>query len=246
MVNEDITLVLAGGPADTDPRYFQTWQRVSVALQRALRAWIPETYFRDDVARYEDRDAGYPLVAYEACRVCYGRPRTEFTYDVADPETMAAALRAIGRAMQDVLERIEKRLYQAGRPQLARRYAPVWHQDILVAVRRKPKRMVRLLANEAKLINAAIDFGTMLASFKDQSQAARFAAGKRYSHTAGVALRTIYHMNMLELSPRVLDETARVLKAQPDAADHIRDLLHSGVPENLYEAAARSPNAGIG
>src|SRR5512140_3156471 len=34
-------------PDETDPRYFAAWQKVSLTLQRALRQWIPGTYFRD-------------------------------------------------------------------------------------------------------------------------------------------------------------------------------------------------------
>jgi hypothetical protein len=31
-------------PAERDPRYFQTWQQTSLALQRAMRKWIPAIY----------------------------------------------------------------------------------------------------------------------------------------------------------------------------------------------------------
>ncbi len=34
-------------PAEDDPLYFRAWQRVSVALQRGMRQWISEFYFRD-------------------------------------------------------------------------------------------------------------------------------------------------------------------------------------------------------
>src|SRR5579863_201897 len=117
-------------PGERDPRYFQAWQQTSLALQRALRNWIPEIYFRD-TARYEDRDASYPLIVYQATRLCFGRARTEFTYDVADPETLPAAFRMIGQALRKVLTGVETELHESGRPELARRYAPVWHQDIL-------------------------------------------------------------------------------------------------------------------
>ena len=60
-------------PDELQQRYFQTWQVVSQALQKALRKWIPETYFGDP-ARYEDRDAAYPILVYAASRPCRGRP----------------------------------------------------------------------------------------------------------------------------------------------------------------------------
>src|SRR5260221_4254681 len=157
MDNRELASVLTraawkSAPAERDPHYFQTWQRVTLAVQKALRTGIPELYFRDHIERYEDRDIAYQLVVYEACRVCYGRPKTEFTYDVADPGTLPAAFRTIGRAMQTVLERIENRLRDAGREELARRYKPVLHQDILAVVRKKAKPLIGLLAGGATMI----------------------------------------------------------------------------------------------
>src|SRR5277367_1870803 len=83
-------------PPERDPRYFRTWQRTSVALQKALRQWIPNLYFRE-TTRFEDRDTAFQLIVYAACRPCYGQARTEFTFDMADPQALTAALRSIGQ-----------------------------------------------------------------------------------------------------------------------------------------------------
>ena len=61
-------LAWKSAPGECNPRYFQMWQRVSVALQKALRSWIPQRYFQH-AALYQDRDAAYPMVVYEASRV---------------------------------------------------------------------------------------------------------------------------------------------------------------------------------
>ncbi len=214
-------MIWVNAPEETDPRYFQTWQRVSLALQKGLRTWIPAAYFREDVARYEDRDTSYQLVVYEACRTFHGRPRTEFTYDVADPGTLPAALRTIGQAMRTVLDPIGPRLYEAGRPELARRYAPVWHQDILRAVRKKPKRLIRLLASESALIDAAIDWGTM-----------RNAAAEKRFLKVLTSLARVQGTDVQELREHVLNCVENVLNAR--------------VLEHGNAVAARSPNARIG
>jgi len=242
---EEISMVLAepawtAAPAETDPRYFRTWQQVSLGLQRALRAWIPARYFEETVERYEDRVQAYPLVVYAACRACYGRPRTEFTYDIADSGILPAACRGIGRAMQVVLDRIAKRLYEADRPELARRYAPVWHQDILAEVQKKPKRLLRLLASEAAVINGVIDLGT--------SRDARAAI--RFSRTATLALRTVYGMDMRSLAGNILEETTGVLERQHDTARGVEHVVDGGIFENCDTGLrgiglARSPHAGI-
>jgi hypothetical protein len=187
-------------PGERDPRCFPVWQRVSVALQKALRSWIPGMYFTA-AGRYEERDAAYPMVVYEACRPCFGRPRTEFTYDIADPETLPSAYSMIGRALQTVLARIEKQLYGEGHPALAHRYNPVWYQDILGTVRKRPKRLVELLADEATLINAVIDLGT------ERS----VGAVNRCSKAVNAALRNVYGVDMRILGVRALEEATRVL-----------------------------------
>ncbi len=189
-------------PDEFHHRYFQTWQKVSVALQRALRQWIPEVYFHDP-ARYEDREAAYSLLVYEAGRVCHGRPRTEFTYDIADPETMPCAMNMIASALQGVLKAVERRLHESGKPELARRYAPVWHQDVLRAVRNKPRPLMALLGDEAVLINAVIDLGT----------ARSLEAVKPFARVANLALRHMYGEDLRPLAARALQEATKALES---------------------------------
>ena len=231
MTSEDFLLIPT--PAERDPRYFQTWQRVSLALQKTLRAWVPEMLYRQDPARYEDRGDGRYWVVYEACRAFYGHPRTEFTYDVADPDALPAALRSIGRSMQTVLTRISERLHEAGNHPLARRYGGVWHLDILDTVRKKPKRLIGLLACESALIDAVIDWGALRNA----------AAAKRFSKALATAAR-IYGVPLEELRTKVLEETRRVLATQ--IADSSNDALNCGTPQNGDARTARGPQAGIG
>ena len=187
-------------PDELQARYFQTWQAVSQALQKALRTWIPETYFRD-AASYEDRDAAFPLLVYAASRPCRGRPRTEFTYDVVDEETLPNAFNLIGSSLQAVLGRVEQRLHECGRPELARRYAPRWHQDVLRAVQKKPRQFLGLLGDEAAVVNSVIDLGT----------AHRMQAVKPFAKWATVALRSMYGMDLRSLAFAALEEATRAL-----------------------------------
>ncbi len=211
MLHEEISAMLnrapwTDAPAERDPRYFQTWQRVSLAIQKGLRAWIPELYFRNHIELYEDRESANHLVVYEACRLYYGRPKTEFTYDVADPETLPRACRTIGRAMQSVLGRIEKRLQESGRAELGRRYKPVWHQDILRAVLKKPKPLVQLLANESLLIDAVIDLGTSRSA----------ASVSRLIRAEGIALRRVFGTDMRKLGVNVMAEAALAVEGETE------------------------------
>lgn len=195
----------ASSPPDTDQRYFPVWQSVSVTLQRALRDWIPKRYFQS-LSQYADRDVAYPMVVYQVTRLFYGRPRTEFTYDLRDyPDcalTLASAWKMIGRSLQTEMAQIEQRLHAAGMQALARRYAPVWHHDVMAALRKKPKQFVELLAAESTFINAVIDLGS------DRS-----AAGvNRFARTANQALRNVHGMDVRRLGVRALEEATGALR----------------------------------
>lgn len=191
----------SGAPGERHPEYFRTWQGVSLSVQKALRRWIPEIYFRDP-ARYEDRDDAFPLLVYAASRPCRGRPSTEFTYDVADPEVLPRALNQIGASLQSVLASVEGTLYECGRPALARRYAPRWHQDVLRAAQRKPRPLLGLLGNEAAAVNALVDLGS----------GGTLRAVKPFARAAGMALRTMYGEDLRPLAFRMLEEATRTLE----------------------------------
>lgn len=222
----------SASPEEREPEYFRVWQRVSIALQKNLRARTRELYFRDP-ARFADHDTAYTLIVFSASRPFYGRPRSEFTYDVADPATLPSAWRAIGNSLRTVLAPIERRLRQLGDEPLAHRYAPVWYQDVLVSVKRRPRPFVRLIALEAKLIDALIDLGTQRNE----------AAARRFHRVAINSLRRFHGDDMTALIPQTLEEAARVLAAEGARRGH--NLLNRRVAEHRDTRAARSPHGGI-
>ena len=191
-------------PRETDPEYFRVWQRAAVELQRALRIWIPDLYF-ETLNRFENRAAAYSIIVYAASRPCYGKPRTEFTYFVPDPETLKLALRSIGSQTRRVLGPIEMRLREAARADLALRYLPVWHEDIVRSVRRKPGTLIELLAADSRLVNAVIDLG-----------ATRNIA--RFQRAATLALRSVAGVDMRSLAIRALEMTTDLLRSADAAA----------------------------
>jgi hypothetical protein len=203
------TLVLThpawrAAPSPNHPRYFPVWQNVSMTLQSSLRSWIAEQYFRD-IGRFENRGKAHSMLVYQAARVCHGRPRSEFTYSFHDYPacrlTLALAVKMTGRSLQTILAGVEQRLTQAGMPELARRYAPVWHQDVVVAVRNKPKPFLALLAAESAFINALMELNLD-----------RTAAGVHsFSKTANRALRRVQGMDLRPLGVRALELATEVL-----------------------------------
>lgn len=193
-----------GAPSGKHPDHFAVWQNVSMILQRSLRAWTAERYFRD-IARYADRATAYPMIVYHAARVCHGRPRSEFTYSFCDyPDcrlTLALSLKMTGRNLQTILENIEQRLIEAEMPELARRYAPVWYEDVVVAVRKKPKPFLALLRAESAFISALMELSL------DRTHAGVHS----FSKTANQALRRVYGMDLRPLGVRALEQVTEVL-----------------------------------
>jgi len=189
-------------PHEGHPAYFPTWLAVSVAAQKALRRWIPDIYFREP-AGYQDRDAAFPLLVYAASRPCRGRP-LEFTYDVADEEALPRALYQIGASLQSILGTVERRLHECGLPALARRYAPRWHQDVVRAVQKKPRRLLGLLGAEAAVVNALVGLGS----------GRGMQAVKPFARSASMALRTMYGEDLRPLGLRLLDEATRTLEGR--------------------------------
>ena len=225
-------------PTERDPEYFWAWQGVSLALQRWLRDHVAGGYF-EDLARFENRPAAYPMIVYQASRLCHGRPRTEFTYDLRDyPEcrtTLATSWKLTGRAIQAVMGRIERRLNEAGMTGLAHRYAPVWHQDVLVAVKKKPKAYVDLLMAESAVINSVIDLGT------ERSP----EAANRFARTVHLNLRKVHGTDLQGLGAGALEEATRVLAqgrlgGRDDFSD-ARALQNSNVTGDVLGAGSPDP-----
>jgi hypothetical protein len=191
-------------PVECEPGYFRTWRRVAESLQTSLRKWIPREHF-SDAQLYGDRDAAYPWIVYEAARVYHGNPPQDFTYDLRDfPEcldTLETTWIRIASSIQKVLEGVEKRLYDAGLPALARRYAPRWHEDVLREVQRRPAPLFKLMAVETELIDAVIDLGTARST----------AAVCRFGRIANLRFRNFQGRDMRPIAIDALHEATRAL-----------------------------------
>jgi hypothetical protein len=148
----------ADAPPERDARHFRTWQRISVQVQREVRPFAAQTFFADEARVEGDLDRAFTMVVYSSSKPCYGQRPMEFTYDIGDPAALTAALRLIGRSLQARLAKISARFPSHAR--LKRRFAPIWHMDILNSVKTKPRTLIELLAREATMVNALIDLGT--------------------------------------------------------------------------------------
>jgi hypothetical protein len=212
--------VAADAPPERDRRHFRAWQRVSVEVQREVRSLAVKTYFAHEWHAAADLDRAFTIVVYSSCQPCYGRRPMEFTYDICALATLTTPLRLVGRSLQARLVEISTDL-QAD-PRMQRRFAPVWHVDILNAVKKKPRELIELLAREATMIEALIDLGTM----RDGKTTRRFVK-------SAVAVARMLGIDSRTLQDLVLGTGAK-------------NLVDGGTFENDDVAASGSPDAGIG
>ncbi len=108
-----------------------------------------------------------------------------------------------GKNLQAILAGVEQRLSAAGMPELARRYAPVWYEDVVVAVRAKPKLFLALLRAESAFINALMELRLDCTA----------AGVHSFSKTANQALRKVHGMDLRPMGVRALELATAVLAA---------------------------------
>jgi hypothetical protein len=164
-------------PDERTPEFFPAFARVSLAVQALLRQRVPDHYFVDSQA-YSNAKAAYPMLVYRASQPFRGKMRTELTYDVLNPKTVAAFFRSVRPGFPGVLESTKARLMAEGSPDLAARYEPNRANSILESVQRLSKSrkcLYVLIRAESGLITTLIDLAG-LGNLPIRQQARRMAA----------------------------------------------------------------------
>jgi len=210
----------SGTPPERDARHFRTWQRVSVQVQREVRALAARNFFADQWRAAVNLDHAFTMVVYSSCQPCYGRRPAEFAYDICDLATLSTPLRLIGRNMQARLAQISGSFQ--GDPRLKRRFLPVWHADLLRAVKQRPRTLIEMLAREASMTAALIDLGIR----RDARAEKRF-------------------VKAVERAARILGLDSSLLQDSM-LRTAIENLDGSGIVEDGDMVAPGSPDAGIG
>jgi len=221
-------------PGERHPDFFPAFARVSVALQQALRERVPAAYFQDPES-YQDTKKAYPMLVYRASRPFRARMRTELTYDVLNPATLARVFRSAKQCLPEILAAAEEWLVTAGLPELARSYQTRRAVEIVESVQRLSKSrryLYVLIRSESALMNALIDLGG-LGSLGPKEQSRRIAAfEKRWTFE----LRRLYPgMDCLALGPHLLDAASRAWIEFRDRASSVDALQVDDGSESALE-----------
>jgi len=154
----ELARVWLEAPGQRDPEFFAAYSAVSVAVQRALRRWLPYAYFSDPI-RYDDPLAAWPLLVYEAMPPFPGRAKYEFTHDIMDLGAASLIRRPTLRELAARLARLRPFLIALGKNKTARFFAPDEAPSILATVARQPRRLNALLSAETFFVEALVDLG---------------------------------------------------------------------------------------
>lgn len=213
-------------PDERSADFFPAFARISVALQRALRAEVPRAYFAS-LENFSDTKRAYPMLLYQASRPFRARMRTELTYDVLNPATLARVFRTAKQCLPELLAATELRLADAGLGEIARNYQPRRSANIVDAVQRLSRSrrcLYVLIRTENVLMNALIDlagFGALRPKDRTKRKA---LFEKRWTFE----LRRIYPgIDCLNLAAPLFDAATDAL-AEFLGSGEKRDELESG------------------
>jgi hypothetical protein len=145
-------------PGERESTFFDIYSKVSVALQLALRRWLPYVYF-SDLNRFEDPALAYPLIFYRSTYPCSGRPRSDFAYDLVCPDEPGLARPWTARPLASSLARAERLLIAAGRKGLAHWYESWRSREVLAGIIRRPRFINELLTTDAFFIDRFVGLG---------------------------------------------------------------------------------------
>jgi hypothetical protein len=167
------------------------YARVSKAVQRAVRTWLPYLYFSRP-ERYEDLEVAAPLVIYQGSRPCAGRPKYDFSYDVLRESSMTLFYRRASGRLSRELARIEGLLVEAGRSDSAAAYRPKQAKVLMNMVRRHPARLRSLLVADTCLIDAFVNLGCQAGQLHRQKAENPKIAGKELARLANQAAKSLH------------------------------------------------------
>ncbi len=207
-------------PVERSQEFRPVYAEMSVAVQQALRTWLPFAYFRD-LSRYDNLGAAYPLVVYRCTLPFRSKTGSDFAYDIMSAESVALARRSTGMALAAELARIEQLLLAAGKPETARFYRPSRRDFILAGVERSPRLFHSLLVADAQFIDHLVRLGVRAGGLRralqhEPQRALRELAkfGEEFVKTFHRRLRRLYGGDdFTAFGPLILIEATRGLNA---------------------------------
>ncbi len=256
-------------PGECGPSFFPVYSRVSIAIQQALRRWLPYICFSDP-ERWDIETVLVPLAVYSASRPFHGRPKFELTQDLASESWAATFFLPVAHPLRRKFPAIRTWLAAAGCAEAAAVFAPENAPSVLASVVRRPRHLRAILAIESQLVHAFTCLGHACQGFRRARDSNPNTANRRFFALAGefsgtlnrelrrlfarddflglgglVLLEATAALNRAQRRPPVLRATLRVHK--PGANEATCLLASAGAPSPAISAgpdAGKSAHAG--
>lgn len=139
-------------PPERSIEFFDSMSSAALALQKALRLWIPYAVLTGP-ERLAQADLLHPVLAYSVMRPFRNNRLKQYVPDVLDREALARSLKSVKRRMTARLNQAQEYLRESGYADEAKRYVSKKPARILEDMGRVPKNFASLVACESHLLD---------------------------------------------------------------------------------------------
>jgi hypothetical protein len=221
-------------PRDKQAIYYDQMSRVSQAIHSTLRHWIAYLYLQD-FSLLEDRHASYAALAFSELRPFRGKLRSEFSYDVMNPDPLQKALRMVTRPLTERFVEIRRRLDHEGRDLVMPYYTVRRALQVTRALQRLPKEFGGLIQAEQQIIGSFLDLANRAATLRAHPESV-FPIGAGLLEQMQVRLRRMCpHPSFPTLGPLILIEATQALAEVQGKKFPLRIILKMRAEETREE-----------
>lgn len=179
----------ADAPAEHSGRYAHVYTKVSLAVQAALREWLPCLYF-DCLERFEDIDLACGITAWRASRPATGDHVDCMAYDILNHPMMKRCFHWIDRNLASELERLRPITASLGSDQFEA-FNPKLAGRILVRVKRSQRGLYSMLKAEEDIITQIIKLAAMIPRLREKGLTQRRATSSEIERQVRQTFATI-------------------------------------------------------
>lgn len=246
---------LAAAPAERTKHYFASYRNVSVAIQLALRQYLPPAQI-DSLRTLEDRSVAIPLLVWSAANPAFGRNVDQIGVDVHSKTMMDRAFRHLPVRLVPLLTEAHDILAGNGLDAEALRYYKPSRAEKIAANCRAARRPIhQLFFHERRLIDGFVNFCIQIEAWRKEAGAGTpgrvYRAARAAWEGVEVDIRRLAHRRFhATLGSLLLVEAVQALEAYqaslPSAAAArpapIRRQRRAAAPTLLGAGGTESPS----
>lgn len=161
---------LAKAPAERSRNYDRVYKQVSIALQSAIREWLPPAHV-EGLGQFDDRQHLLSLLAWSCAEPVTGKSVDQLTVDVFSADSLRRATAGLPRRMARQMAGLrEVLLRHHADPLICDSYKPEVAGRLARNYRRRTRFLFLLFSNEARLINSFVHFCSGIGHFLETAQ----------------------------------------------------------------------------